>query len=97
MLTLAMIGLALAGDGWMNEDAELIRWPEADVEKQVLVAEVKSGAKIEVLVVDEDAGMTRVRNGDDFGWVVSDKVSDEDPAKKDGAGAKDEGAPPADP
>ena len=51
----------------------------------------------EVLVVDEDAGMTRVRNGDDFGWVVSDKVSDEDPAKKDGAGAKDEGAPPADP
>jgi len=94
MLTLAMIGLALAGDGWMNEDAELIRWPEADVEKQVSVASVKVGEKVEVLVVDEEAKLTRVRSGDDFGWVASDKVSDEDPAESGGEKSED-GAPAA--
>ena len=67
----------------MVEDVELIRWPEADVEKLVTVAAVKKGAKVEVLAVDDDAKLTRVRSGDDFGWVASDKVADEAP-KKDG-------------
>ena len=86
MLTLAMLGLALAGDGWMNEDVELIRWPEAEAEKQVTVAQVKKGAKVEILLVDEEAKLTRVRSGDDFGWAASSAVSDEAP-KKEGDGA----------
>ena len=81
MFTLLLtMGIALAQDvgdkRFVTSDVKLLRYPDATE----VSANVKKGAKVEVVVVGET--LIRVRSGRDFGWIPSELLSEEAPAEK---------------